>query len=1427
MPARESGHSRWPLREPGPTREAAATAFRAEHPGATFRWDGMSGSPKWISAAPGEALSAPTMTTPEEVARGFLAAHGSLFGLSTDGVARLRKTSMVPAADGGTHVYFTQAAAGIDVFDGRVNVRVGPDGSVRSLGSRLYIGPGGPVRVAIAPAEALARAVADVYPSIAPTTSLISEDDDPMREAVFDGTGFAFPPRLRLIWFPTADGFRLAWEIRIAEPSLITSYRMLVDAVDGSLLYRKNTTWSADARYLNGNQPSPETEEFVPNRHVLGTIPSSTAESPQGWISGDGTSLEGNNARSHLGYYTDPGLSDPLGAYDYAYNTQSSALTNAWWWTNDAHDRFYALGFDEVAGNYQTDNFGKGGVEGDPIEVTVFAAGKRDNAFFSPTSADGGIGAILLMWSSCRFCGDHDGYPETESKTAGERSTAFMRDLIFHEYSHGVTNRMVGGPADGSCLSSIQAEAMGEGWGDLFASSFTGNPRFWAHFMEGYGWTRGLENDTEYGDFCAVGDSMCQEHDDGMIWGAILWELRESMRGLDPTSGVDDFERIVVEALKSTPCQPTMVDGRDAILDADTTLFGSAHHDPIWNTFAARGIGESASSDGGTSPVTDTTVPAAHVCTAPDVPTGLTAAPDGDNGIRLDYSAAGASAVEVWRENVDNPFDRPVRIAFATDTSTFVDRTVQGGKSYRYHLLALGSGGSRCASAASATADATATGSCDAYPVFDPDLTIVEDDGSCGLTLSWNPAGPGCPGSGSGIVYSVYRAPTPGFEASDRLLIGRTIGTTLSDVPPATVGDPFYREFGRTHYYLVLAQHGILDDPPDHRERGSSQILEWVPGLPTGARATVEFWDFDDGTQGWTADNTNDPSGGWTAVDPNPTTYAGALLAPDEAAGGSGMAWVTGDAGGPSSATEFDCDGLNFLTSPTWDGTGGATILSFDQWSHVFGNFWAGMEARIDNGVDPVVRVGVTGLMTAQSFETDGRHGWQRHELDLADHVAPTSTMLVTFATFCAWPFGEFGIDNVRVESATSCSRSGLVLDSVAVDDSPPGWGNGNGVLEPGETAGVTVTVRNEGAGTAFAANATMSTVAPGTLVHDETAAFPDVAAGATASATSEITVTLPSDVDCAGTVVFDLEFVDAAGTVSTAVWNPETGYAVTETVFEDDFETDKGWLPDNPLFGRGRWERGDPVGTMDGSNQANPEDDSPNDAGSQCWVTQNGSPGGDKNATDVDTQSTLESPLLDLSGYKRSRMRVDLWFYDNSTGDVTLNEGEYGALVDDGAIGSSGFRSVYETTGGWVEHVLPIHEAVPMTADVRVYFRARDRLPDETVEMGVDNVRIEGDLGTCDPLGVDLPPNGIGDTLRVSKTGSEADLSWAASPADGTHDGAAYYELWVSGSPDVDFAIADTTTGTAHDRIATADVEYYRVSAVNPAGTSGDEPAP
>jgi hypothetical protein len=84
-----------------------------------------------------------------------------------------------------------------------------------------------------------------------------------------------------------------------------------------------------------------------------------------------------------------------------------------------------------------------------------------------------------------------------------------------------------------------------------------------------------------------------------------------------------------------------------------------------------------------------------------------------------------------------------------------------------------------------------------------------------------------------------------------------------------------------------------------------------------------------------------------------------------------------------------------------------------------------------------------------------------------------------------------------------------------------------------------------------------------------------------------------------------------------------------------------------------------------------------------------------------------------------------------------------------------------------------------------------------------------------------------VGDTLVVDKADGAIELSWQASPVDGSHGGAAYYELFASVAPDTGYGLSDTCAGTSMTRSLVPENEYYLVSAVNSAGTSGDEPAP
>lgn len=144
-------------------------------------------------------------------------------------------------------------------------------------------------------------------------------------------------------------------------------------------------------------------------------------------------------------------------------------------------------------------------------------------------------------------------------------------ETILHELGHAIQDAIC--PDFGQ---SQQAAAMGEVFGDYFAASFfeTRKPaRYRAAVMSWDGLLIGLrgrsdppalrhlDNDATYDDFKKKGD----EHDNGKIWGALLWDIREAL-------GRKRADRIIIESHFQLDGFTTFARGARAIIDADRNL---------------------------------------------------------------------------------------------------------------------------------------------------------------------------------------------------------------------------------------------------------------------------------------------------------------------------------------------------------------------------------------------------------------------------------------------------------------------------------------------------------------------------------------------------------------------------------------------------------------------------------------------------------------------------------------------------------------------------------------------------------------------------------------------------------------------------------------------------------------------------------------
>lgn len=190
--------------------------------------------------------------------------------------------------------------------------------------------------------------------------------------------------------------------------------------------------------------------------------------------------------------------------------------------------------------------------------------------------------------------------------------------VISHEYGHGVSNRLTGGPNIVNCLQN--AEQMGEGWSDWFALTLTTKPSDTAVTRRGVGTYVNFEapdgngiRPTPYSTdmsvdpatYAAVANpAITQPHGIGYVWNTMLWEMYWNLvdrHGYDAnlydpwTAGGNNLAlQLVMDGLKMQPCSPGFVDGRNAILTADSALTGGANQCEIWRAFSKRGLGASA-----------------------------------------------------------------------------------------------------------------------------------------------------------------------------------------------------------------------------------------------------------------------------------------------------------------------------------------------------------------------------------------------------------------------------------------------------------------------------------------------------------------------------------------------------------------------------------------------------------------------------------------------------------------------------------------------------------------------------------------------------------------------------------------------------------------------------------------------------------------
>jgi Zn-dependent metalloprotease len=531
------------------------------------------------------------LADPAAAALSFLAAHHDVFQMTASDAATFVASRVdIEPKLGVSHVTLQRTVGGAQVFQGGLVVQMDTGNNVVRVTGDEFYRVGAPTnKMVLSPSEAATAAAKSFGLALSLSAGLIEGS-----ATTFTAANMLDPVKVEPRIFQVAPGDdRLAHQVLLSwrDDQKQQQYQLaLVDAQTGELLYNASLVSDFTGRVYSAASQLGATNP-ADARTVVSFDGNATA-SPSGWVTTPGNKTVGNNAvaatdldgNNTVGANETQPTANASNSFDFPFSTASDAagfkaasVTNAFFYVNDWHDRTYALGFTEAAGNFQTNNFGKGGAQADAVNVDSQDGSGTNNANFS-TPPDGSKPRMqmflfsIINGTTLRQDGDFDG------------------SVVYHENTHGLSNRLVGGGTT-ACLGGGQAGGMGEGWGDFMGSSFLNNPVVGAYVTGNA--TIGIRKASmanspfTYANF--KDGTMTEVHNAGEIWAATLWDVRKAI-------GAAKVEQLVVQGMKNTPCNPTMLQARDGIISADASINGGANRCALWTAFAGRQMGTGASS---------------------------------------------------------------------------------------------------------------------------------------------------------------------------------------------------------------------------------------------------------------------------------------------------------------------------------------------------------------------------------------------------------------------------------------------------------------------------------------------------------------------------------------------------------------------------------------------------------------------------------------------------------------------------------------------------------------------------------------------------------------------------------------------------------------------------------------------------------------
>jgi len=339
--------------------------------------DGVN-SPTIYAGSPARTLTSPSTRLPAQIAADFLRTKGR----TTRTLDTLRIVSET-SVNGLRHVQFEQVLDGLPIAGGYVKATFSNSGELLHL----------------------IDALVDVSSTVRPATI----DENAALRAVLaqrQVADFYEPPTVERVLVRTAGSLAIGYRVETWTNAKNELTETLLGP-DGRVLQVELRTANDSYNVFTLN-PAQTPQAVVTN-------PADATASPAGWLSSSQltTNMSGNNANAYLDTDSNnrpdrggtaiagtnflaalDASSAPSGA-----NNQTVAVQNLFFHNNLIHDTLYAAGFTEAEGNFQADNFGRGGRARDPVNAEAQDGGGTDNANFA-TPADGRSPRMqMYLWS--------------------------------------------------------------------------------------------------------------------------------------------------------------------------------------------------------------------------------------------------------------------------------------------------------------------------------------------------------------------------------------------------------------------------------------------------------------------------------------------------------------------------------------------------------------------------------------------------------------------------------------------------------------------------------------------------------------------------------------------------------------------------------------------------------------------------------------------------------------------------------------------------------------------------------------------------------------------------------------------------------------------------------------------------------------------